>query len=77
MAKRKYRYAVGMIPASNTPQSAPSVVAISSTMARRILVRPCFQEGRALAHEQAITETMLAPMAVWISTEPNRVRTVR
>lgn len=53
---------------------APSVVAVSSTTASRILVRLPFKNEEALPHEQAITDTMLAPMAVWMSTPPSVVR---
>src|ERR1700744_4507698 len=47
---------------------------VSSTMARRMLVSPPSRKDAALPQEQAITETMLAPMAVRRSTPPNRVR---
>src|SRR5262245_46200498 len=56
-----------MMPTMSTPVSAPSVVVISRK-ARRMLTRPPSRKGDALAHEQAMTETMLAPMAVWMST---------
>ena len=38
------------------------------------VVKRAFRKGAALLHEQAITETMLAPMALRISTWPNIVR---
>src|SRR6266478_1398455 len=43
-------------------------------MARRTLVRPPSRKDAALPQEQAITETMLAPIAVWRATPPNRAR---
>ena len=57
-----------------TPVSAPSVVAVSSTMASRRLVSRPFRKGAALPQEHAITETMLAPMATWMSTPNSNVR---
>ena len=45
-------------------RSAPSVVAVSSTIASLMLVSPALRNGAALPHEQAITETMLAAMAL-------------
>src|SRR6201984_3036525 len=70
----KKRYDVGIAPARTTPLRAPAVVAISSTIASRTFVKRRFRKGAALLHEQAITETMLAPMAIRISTWPNIVR---
>src|SRR5215467_13670371 len=64
-----------MMPATSTPVSAPSVVVVSRTTARRMLTRPPLRKGAALAHEQAITETRLAPMAVRMSMCPSTVRT--
>src|SRR5262249_24535982 len=63
-----------MIPARSTPVSAPSVVVVSRTTASRMLTRPASRKGDALPHEQAITETILAPMAVRMSRCPNIVR---
>src|SRR5260370_13454008 len=62
-AKRKKRYDTGMTPNKNTPLNAPSVVAVSNVMASRMFVRRPRRNGAALPHEQAITETMLAPIA--------------
>ena len=53
-----------MIPIKNTPVRAPSVVAVSRTIASRTLVNRPSRNGAALAHEQAMTDTMLAPIAV-------------
>src|ERR1700722_13079664 len=64
MAKSRYKYCVETNPAKNTPHSAPEVVAVSSKIANRMLVSRSFRKGAALAHEQAITETRLAPIAV-------------
>src|SRR5262249_40817243 len=63
-----------MTPARSTPVSAPSVVAVSRTTARRMLTRPPLRKGDALPHEQAMTETRLAPTAVRMSVCPNTVR---
>ena len=54
--------------------SAPSVVAVSRTTARRMLVSRPLRKGDALPQEQAITETMLAPIAVRMSRWPKIVR---
>src|SRR6516225_847305 len=64
-----------MTPARSTPVSAPSVVAVSRTTASRVFTRPPLRKGEALPHEQAITETRLAPTAVRMSRCPNVVRT--
>jgi len=40
----------------------------------RTFVKRAFRKGAALLHEQAITETMLAPVALRISMWPNIVR---
>jgi hypothetical protein len=68
------RYDRGIPPAKRTPLRAPAVVAVSSTIASRTFVKRAFRKGGALLHEQAITETILAPMAVRISMWPNIVR---
>src|ERR1700732_2217936 len=68
----KKRYDTGIVPTSRTPLRAPAVVAVSSRIARRTLVKRPFRKGAALLHEQAITETMLAPMALRISTWPHQ-----
>src|SRR6201984_3133084 len=70
----KNRYDVGIAPARTAPLRAPAVVAISSTIASRTFVKLPFRKGAALLHEQAITETMLASMAIRISTWANIVR---
>src|SRR6516162_7449689 len=63
-----------MMPATSTPVSAPSVVVVSRTTASRMLTRPPLRKGEALPHEQAMTETRLAPTAVRMSVCPNTVR---
>src|SRR5262249_32108636 len=63
-----------MTPTSKTPVSAPNVVAVSRTMASRTFTSPPLRKGDALPQEQAITETMLAAMAVRMSECPNTVR---
>jgi hypothetical protein len=70
----KKRYEVGIAPARTTPLRAPAVVAISSTIASRTFVKRLFRKGAALLHEQAITDSILAPMAIRISTWANIVR---
>jgi hypothetical protein len=67
MPNMKKRYDAGIVPTRRTPLRAPAVVAVSSTIARRTFVKRPFRKGAALLHEQAITETMLAPMALRIS----------
>src|SRR5262249_39517939 len=64
-----------MRPTRSTPVSAPSVVVVSRTTASRMLTRPPLRKVAALPHEQAITETRLAPMAGRVSMCPNTVRT--
>ena len=54
----------GTNPDKSTPHNAPEVVAVSSKMAKRMLVSRSFKYGAALPQEQAITETRLAPIAV-------------
>src|SRR5262249_1150828 len=63
-----------MMPATSTPVSAPSVVVVSRTTASRMLTRPPLRKGDALPHEQAMTETRLAPMAVRMSIWAHTVR---
>jgi hypothetical protein len=46
----RYKYLAAINPAKKTPHSAPKVVAVSSRIARRILVSLSFRKGAALAH---------------------------
>jgi hypothetical protein len=75
MPNIRKRYDTGIVPARRTPLRAPAVVAVSSTIASRTFVKRPFRKGAALLHEQSITDTMLAPMALWIVTWPNMVKT--
>jgi hypothetical protein len=65
---------VGKTPARNTPVSAPRVVVVSRTMATRMFVKPLLRHGAALAHEHAITDTMLQATAACMLIPPTRVR---
>ena len=65
---------MGRTPARNTPVKAPSVVAVSRTMATRMFVRPPLRNGAALAQEQAITDTMLQATAECKLTPSKSVR---
>jgi hypothetical protein len=71
---RKKRNGLGILPARNTPVRAPAVVAVSNTIARRTLVKRSFKNAAALPQEQAMTETMLAPMASLRSTWHSMVK---